>query len=328
MDKRTRDEATARVREFYDGPADTIYKTTWGENLHLGRSRRDPRTVHARAPEPVIIREETVTLETGTGAMGTYLFRPAVDGYYPGIAVFSEIYQVTGPIQRVARLIAGQGYIVAAPEVYHEFEPPFTPLAYNESDTAKGNRYKIEKEVEAYDGDARAILTYLGNRPDCNGRLGSFGICLGGHLSFRAAMNPDVQAGACFYATDIHSRTLGQGKNDNSLDRLGEIPGELLMVWGKQDNHIPQEGRDLFLSSACIACHRVEGTSAQGVVGPDLTHVGSRGTIAAGVLENTPEEMARWLRAPEAVKPGVLMPNQNLTEDQIEKLVAYLASLQ
>jgi len=88
------------------------------------------------------------------------------------------------------------------------------------------------------------------------------------------------------------------------------------------------EGRDLFLSSACIACHRIEGTSAQGAVGPDLTHVGSRQTIAAGVLENTPEEMARWLRAPEAVKPGVLMPNQNLTEEQIEKLVAYLSSLQ
>ena len=66
----------------------------------------------------------------------------------------------------------------------------------------------------------------------------------------------------------------------------------------------------------------------EGAVGPDLTHVGSRQTIAAGVLENTPEEVARWLRAPEAVKPGVLMPNQNLTEEQIEKLVAYLASLQ
>lgn len=90
---------------------------------------------------------------------------------------------------------------------------------------------------------------------------------------------------------------------------------------------LAQQGRDLFMSSACIACHRIEGTTAQGIVGPDLTHVGSRNRIAAGILENTPDEMARWLRSPDAVKPGVLMPNQNLTEEQIEQLVAYLSSL-
>lgn len=90
---------------------------------------------------------------------------------------------------------------------------------------------------------------------------------------------------------------------------------------------LAQQGKDLFMSSACIACHRIEGTVAQGVVGPDLTHVGSRRRIAAGILDNTPEELARWLRAPEDVKPGVLMPNQNLTEEQIAQLVAYLLSL-
>lgn len=91
---------------------------------------------------------------------------------------------------------------------------------------------------------------------------------------------------------------------------------------------LARQGRDLFMSSACIACHRIEGTVAQGIVGPDLTHVGSRRLIAAGIVENTPEGLAGWLRAPEAVKPGVLMPNQNLTEEQIEQLVAYLLSLQ
>lgn len=90
---------------------------------------------------------------------------------------------------------------------------------------------------------------------------------------------------------------------------------------------LAQQGKELLLTSACIACHRIDGTSAQGAVGPDLSHVGSRIKIAAGILDNTPENMARWLRAPEAVKPGVLMPNQNLTEEQIEQLVAYLASL-
>jgi len=71
------------------------------------------------------------------------------------------------------------------------------------------------------------------------------GICIGGHLAFRAAMNPDVLASACFYATDLHSRTLGKGKHDNSLDRAAEIKGELMHIWGRQDPHVPLEGRNL-----------------------------------------------------------------------------------
>jgi carboxymethylenebutenolidase len=70
------------------------------------------------------------------------------------------------------------------------------------------------------------------------------GICLGGHLAFRAAMNPDVLATACFYATDIHSSSLGKGRKDDSLARTSEIRGELLHIWGRQDPHVPLEGRN------------------------------------------------------------------------------------
>ena len=67
---------------------------------------------------------------------------------------------------------------------------------------------------------------------------------MGGHLAFRAAMNPEVLASVCFYATDIHSGSLGKGKKDNSLERAGEIKGELLHIWGRQDPHVPLEGRN------------------------------------------------------------------------------------
>jgi cytochrome c oxidase subunit 2 len=86
-------------------------------------------------------------------------------------------------------------------------------------------------------------------------------------------------------------------------------------------------GEQAFLASGCIGCHTIQGTPAAGVLGPNLTHVGSRRKIAAGILDNTPEEMARWLRNPAAVKPGVLMPNLNLDEDRIRTLVTYLESL-
>ncbi len=193
----------------------------------------------------MIITEDFVDLDTPTGKMRTFRFEPAFEGSFPGIVLFSEIYQMTGPIARTARMLAGHGYIVAVPEIYHEFEPLGSPFEYDQAGTDKGNRYKIEKEISAYDSDARAALDFLAGLPNCNGRLGAIGICIGGHLSFRAAMNPDVQATACFYATDIHKRSLGKGMNDNSLDRVGEIKGELMMVWGRQDRHVPREGRAL-----------------------------------------------------------------------------------
>ncbi len=88
-----------------------------------------------------------------------------------------------------------------------------------------------------------------------------------------------------------------------------------------------KEGATAFLTAGCIACHRIDGTAAQSRIGPDLTHVGNRKTIAAGILDNTPENMARWIRDPQSVKPGALMAKLELTDEQIEALVAYLQSL-
>ena len=185
-----------------------------------------------------------VDIDTPTGPMRTYLFRPAPEGLYPGVVLFSEIFQATGPIRRTAAMIAGQGYLVAVPEVYHELEPSGTVLAYDQAGADKGNADKFAKELSSYDADARAVLDHLKSRGDCSGQLGAVGICLGGHLAFRAAMNSDVLATVCFYATDIHSASLGKGKQDNSLARAGEITGELLHVWGRQDPHVPLEGRN------------------------------------------------------------------------------------
>ncbi len=177
--------------------------------------------------------------------MRTYIFRPAAQGKYPGVVLYSEIFQVTGPVRRVAAVIAGHGYVVAVPEIYHELEPAGTVLAYDTAGADRGNAHKIAKEISAYDADARATLAALKSYEPCNGRLGVIGICIGGHLAFRAAMNSDVLATACFYATDIHKGSLGKGMHDDSLARAGDIKGELLHIWGRQDPHIPIEGRNL-----------------------------------------------------------------------------------
>ena len=87
------------------------------------------------------------------------------------------------------------------------------------------------------------------------------------------------------------------------------------------------QGAKLFQDMACKSCHTISGTPAQADIGPDLSHIASRQTIAAGVLDNTPQNLADWLRDPQAIKPGNLMPNFGLTDPQIEELVAYLETL-
>ena len=122
-------------------------------------------------------------------------------------------------------------------------------LVYDGAGAERGNRHKTTKTLSSYDGDARAALDFLKDSSDCTGKLGVMGICIGGHLAFRAAMQPDVLAATCFYATDIHKRSLGEGMHDNSLERISEITGELLMIWGRQDPHIPREGRALIYNA-------------------------------------------------------------------------------
>lgn len=86
------------------------------------------------------------------------------------------------------------------------------------------------------------------------------------------------------------------------------------------------QGRQIYQAETCGSCHTITGVS-DGKVGPDLTHMGSRWTIGAGVLDNTTDNMILWLQNPPAVKPGALMPNYHFTPDELRALTAYLESL-
>jgi cytochrome c oxidase subunit 2 len=86
-------------------------------------------------------------------------------------------------------------------------------------------------------------------------------------------------------------------------------------------------GRRIFETTACINCHAISGTVANGLFGPDLTHMMSRATIASGAAVNTHENLRLWIHDPEAIKPGSLMPAMNLNDQDLDALVAYLESL-
>jgi len=90
-----------------------------------------------------------------------------------------------------------------------------------------------------------------------------------------------------------------------------------------------REGRELFLVNGCSACHTIRGTGADGVVGPDLTHVGSRLSLGAGILPNDPATFAKWIARTHELKPAVTMPHFGmLPPDELHALAAYLESLQ
>lgn len=88
-----------------------------------------------------------------------------------------------------------------------------------------------------------------------------------------------------------------------------------------------EKGAQIFASSACVGCHTITGTAAAGKVGPNLTHIGSHRTIAGAIMLNDPEHLAMWLHDPPGMKPGSIMPNLGLTDDQVSSLVTYLDSL-
>ena len=188
------------------------------------------------------IQSHIADLDTPTGVMRTYIHRPILGGQYPCILFYSEIFQQTGPIERAAKLMASHGYVVLVGEVFHELNPIGTVLSYDDAGREKGNADKHTKDVQGYDSDNVALVEFAKQQDWCNGHIGAMGFCIGGHLAFRAALHPEVKGTACFYATDLHIQVIPNVPGQHSMERLDDIQGELLMIWGKQDNHVPKDG--------------------------------------------------------------------------------------
>ena len=92
-------------------------------------------------------------------------------------------------------------------------------------------------------------------------------------------------------------------------------------------NAAAAEGQAVFMHNACINCHTVSGTAATGRFGPDLSHLASRDTIASGPIQNTPENLRKWIDDPNSMKPGSLMPAMHLNDHDLDVITAYLTQL-
>ena len=181
----------------------------------------------------------TITEDIDLGGMRVRIDRPK-EGTWPGILMYSDIFQITGAQIRMSRRFAGHGFFVATPEIWNRIEPPGTAIPFDDAGRTRGLANQKKTAVADFDADARKVIDSL--MPRTNG-IFAVGFCIGGHLAFRAALQKEVKGTACFYPTGLHDGVLGKDKDAGTLARVSEIQGELLMVFGERDPHVPEDAR-------------------------------------------------------------------------------------
>jgi carboxymethylenebutenolidase len=193
---------------------------------------------------PVVVSRQYVEAPVDGRPMRTFVAAPRAPGPHPGIVFYSDIFQLTEPTLRWCVRLAGYGFVVAAPEIYHRIEPAGTVLEFDDEGKTRGQSDAEHTPVADFDADIRAGLAFLATHEAVGGApLGAAGHCTGGHLAFRAAMLPQLRATACWYPTGLHDGKLGLEPDAGTLERADEISGELLLIFGTRDPHTPDEAR-------------------------------------------------------------------------------------
>jgi carboxymethylenebutenolidase len=192
----------------------------------------------------MVISQEYADVPVGDRAMRTFVAAPLAPGSYPGVVFYSDIFQLTESTLRWCMRLAGYGFVVAAPEIYHRIEPAGTVLEFDDEGKRRGQADADATPVADFDDDIGAALEWLeGDDRVAGDGLCATGHCTGGHLGFRAAFDPRVRATALWYPTGLHDGKLGEDADACSLGRASEIRGEMLLIFGTNDPHTPGKGR-------------------------------------------------------------------------------------
>src|SRR5262249_33868151 len=151
-------------------------------------------------------------------AMRSFLTKPRAEGTYPGVVFYSDIFQLTESTLRWCVRLAGYGFAVLAPEVYHRIEPAGPVLAFDDEGKARGQGDADRTPVKDFDADIDGAIAYLQGRDDVSS-IGAAGHCTGGHLAFRAAFRETVRHTVCWYPTGLQDGKLGEDPDAGSLAR-------------------------------------------------------------------------------------------------------------
>ena len=198
------------------------------------------------------LREDEMRVSSPAGDIRTIVIRPVAAGRFPGLLLYTDIFQLTESTLRTARRLASYGFVVVAPEIYPHGDLAGVALEFDDEGKAAGQAAAAATPVEQFDADRVAVLDAMQQRDDVS-ELFVTGFCIGGHLAFRAAFDPRVAATVCFYPTGLHTGALGADADAGSLARAAEVHGRLMIVFGSRDPHVPAPARLQVLSSLYAA---------------------------------------------------------------------------
>ena len=142
----------------------------------------------------------------------------------------------------------GYGYIVAAPKIFHRIEPVGLVIEPDELGRMRGNDDACRTAIADYDADARAMIEFLKGDSVAPGKIGTIGFCIAGHLAFRAALQGEIWVTVCCYPTGLPSGKLSKGVAD-TIQRVSEIKGEVLIVFGTIDPHVLENDRKTIIEA-------------------------------------------------------------------------------
>ncbi len=188
------------------------------------------------------VREVEEWVPSSDGGIRSIVISPVGDRpRWPGVVLYTDIFQLTESTLRTARRLASFGFLVCVPEIYPHGDLAGVVLEFADAGKAAGQAGAAATTTAQFDADRIAVLDFLEQRDDV-GELIAVGFCIGGHLAFRAALDPRVAATVCFYPTGLHDGALG-ADDAGSLARAADIRGRLMVVFGSQDPHVPPPAR-------------------------------------------------------------------------------------
>jgi carboxymethylenebutenolidase len=202
----------------------------------------------------VKLQESEVSIPAPDGPIRAAVIRPLGDDSWPGLLLYTDIFQLTESTLRTARRLAAYGFVVCVPEIYPHGDLAGRALEFDDAGKHAGMAGAAATTIAQFDADRVAALDFLDERSDV-GALFATGFCIGGHLAFRAAFDQRVSATVCFYPTGVHNGSLGADPDAGSLARASDIRGRLLIVFGSLDPHVPADARLQIVSALYAAGH-------------------------------------------------------------------------
>src|SRR5687768_15369018 len=171
------------------------------------------------------VRTDEVQIPASGHEIRSVVIRPAGDGRWPGVLLYTDIFQLTESTLRSARRLASAGFVVCVPEIYPRGELAGVALEFDDAGKQAGLAGAAGTTTAEFDADRVAVLDFMAERADISTLLAT-GFCIGGHLAFRAAFDPRIAATVCFYPTGLHNGALG-ADDAGSLARAADVHGRL-----------------------------------------------------------------------------------------------------